>query len=64
MNHRIWLGRKRGKAREMLIDFETTNNGVIRRQAVLIRLKTQGTGYKGLKGLEFWWDFIVSIFQA
>lgn len=48
----------------MLIDFETTNNGAIRRQAVLIRLKTQGTGYKGLKGLEFWWDFIVSIFQA
>lgn len=44
-------GRKGDKAREMLIDYETTKDGEIRRQAVLTRLKTQGTGYKGLKGL-------------
>lgn len=51
MNHRLWVGRKGGKAREMLRDYETTRDGEIRRQVVLTRLRSQGTGYKALEGL-------------
>lgn len=51
MTHRLWIGRKGGNGREMFKDYGTTKDGEVRRYAVLTRLKTQGTGYKGLEGL-------------